>query len=166
MELWDLYDRNKNPLNKTHIRGERLKRGEYHFVVHILSVNDEGKILITKRSPEKPFGGKWEITGGSAVAGESSVTAAVRELSEETGLKTEEQNLKYCGTVVRDKTNCIYDFYLNKGDFSEKDIVLQQGETVDFKFVTVDELGKMTETGDFLDFVYERIMFIYSDSLE
>lgn len=164
MELWDLYDRNKIPLNKIHVRGEKLKDNEYHIVVNVLAMNKEGKLLITKRHPDKPFGNQWEITGGSAVSGESSVAAAKRELLEETGLKAEEQDLKYFGTAVREKTNSIHDFYLYKGDFSEKDISLQEGETVDFKIVTPDELKQMSKSGEVIDFVYERVRFFYSDS--
>lgn len=164
MELWDLYDRNKIPLNKIHVRGEKLKDNEYHIVVNVLAMNKEGKLLITKRHPDKPFGNQWEITGGSAVSGESSVAAAKRELLEETGLKAEEQDLKYFGTAVREKNNSIHDFYLYKGDFSEKDISLQEGETVDFKIVTPDELKQMSKSGEVIDFVYERVNFFYSDS--
>ena len=162
-ELWDLYDRNKTPLNKTHVRGERLKDGEYHIVVNVLAMNNEGQMLITKRHPNKSFGNQWEITGGSAVAGESSVAAAKRELFEETGLKAEEQDLKYFGTAVRERTNSIHDFYLYKGDFSSKDIILQEGETVDFKIVTHYELQQMNKSGEFIDFVYERVKFFYSE---
>ena len=52
-ELWDLYDKYKNPLGKTHVRGEKIKSGEYHIVVDVLSVNHKGQILIAKRHPDK-----------------------------------------------------------------------------------------------------------------
>lgn len=162
-ELWDLYDRNRIPLGRTHIRGEKLGKGEFHIVVNILSVNGDGKILITKRHSDKPFGGKWEISGGSAVAGETSVQGAVRELFEETGLKAKEDELDYCGTIVRTPSGCLHDFYLYKGDFSEKDIVLQEGETVDFRLAAPEALYEMARDGEFLDFVYNRIKALYSN---
>ena len=152
MELWDLYDRNRIPLGKTHARGQKLKYGEYHLVVDIVSVNQDNKILITRRHPEKTYGGLWETTGGSAIAGETSINAAVRELFEETGLKV--------------KPNCIHDFYLYKGDFSETDIVLQEGETVDFKLAASEELNNMNQSGKFLSFVYDRLNVIYSDYIK
>lgn len=62
MELWDLYDRNRIPLGKNHVRGEKMKFGEYHLVVDVVSVNQDNKILITKRHPEKNYGGLWETT--------------------------------------------------------------------------------------------------------
>lgn len=160
-EIWDLYDRNLTSLGKTHIRGEKLRAGEFHIVVNILAINKEGKILITKRHPDKPFGDMWEITGGSAVSGDTSVAAARRELFEETGLVADE--LLYSGTIVRDPTGCIYMFYLYNGDFCEKDVVLQEGETVDFKLASPCEIKEMTVNGEFLDFVYHRIKAVYSD---
>ncbi len=87
---------------------------------------------------------------------------AVRELSEETGLTAQEDELAYCGTIVRTPSGCLYDFYLYKGDFSEKDITLQGGEMVDFRLVTPKELYKMAMDGEFLDFVYHRIKALYS----
>lgn len=162
MELWDLYDRDRKLLGTTHVRGEKLGEGEFHIVVNILSVNSDGKILITKRHPDKPFGGKWEISGGSAVAGESSPEAAVRELFEETGLKAGGE-LLYYGTIIRQPSGCIHDFYLYRGDFSEEDIVLQEGETVDFKLLSADEIYEMAEKGEFLDFLYNRIKGVFSD---
>ena len=160
-ELWDLYDRNRKPLGRTHVRGEQLKEGEYHIVVNIMSVNSEGKILITQRHPDKPHGGKWEISGGSAIAGESSLCGAVRELYEETGLKADVSELEYYGEIIRPSSGCIYDFYLYCGDFSEKDIVLQESETVDFRIVTAEELGRAAEEGSFLGFLYFRIKAMF-----
>lgn len=161
MELWDLYDRQRQPLGRTHVRGEKLSEGEFHIVVNILSVNEDGKIFITKRHPDKPHGDKWEITGGSALAGETSQEAALRELREETGLETD--GLLYYGTIIRQPSGCIHDFYLNRGDFSEQDIFLQENETVDLKLVSADELYQMAKSGEFLDFLYNRIKGVFSD---
>ena len=162
-ELWDLYDKNLVPLNKTHVRGKPLQNGEYHFVVNILSINKDGRILVTKRHPDKNYGGMWEITGGSVLSGEIPLEGAVRELFEETGLNAETSELMYIGQILREKTGCIHNFYLYKGDFSEKDIVLQESETVDFKIILPDEIYKMAEDGEFLDFVYNRVKAVYAD---
>lgn len=162
-ELWNLYDEHKNPLGKTHVRGEKLKNGEYHIVVDVLSVNLDGKILVTKRHPDKPFGGMWEVTGGSVLAGEKSDDGAKRELFEETGLKAD--SLEYRGMIVRPQTGAIHELYLHMDDFNESDIALQEGETVDFKLVTPEELYAMAEQGEFLGYLYNRIKGIFPDIL-
>lgn len=163
-ELWDLYDKNRKPLGRTHERGNPMNKNEYHIIVEILSVNKDGKILVTKRHPDKRWGNKWEITGGSVVAGETSLEGAVRELFEETGIKISKNQLDYCSTITSDFS--IKDLYLYEADFSEIDIVLQDGETIEYKLVTPEELYAMKQRGEFLDFIYDRIKAIVPDKLK
>ncbi|MDO5836954.1 MAG: NUDIX domain-containing protein [Methanobacterium sp.] len=56
--------------------------------VRVFLVNDEGKILILKRSTDsKTNPGKWELPGGKVDQGESFDQALIREVHEETQLK-------------------------------------------------------------------------------
>jgi len=88
MELWDVYDRNRKPLGRTHRRGNLLAKGEYHISVFVWVFNSAGEVLLTKRSPEKPsFPNMWAMTGGAVLAGEDSLHAVQRELFEETGIR-------------------------------------------------------------------------------
>lgn len=163
-ELWDLYDCMKNPLNELHERGKPLPDGKFHIVADILSVNSEGKILLTQRHPDKRHGGMWEFTGGSAIAGEKPLDAAIRELKEETGLSAEPCELEYRGEIVhRGKCggNAIHIFYLYRGDFSSEDIVLQEGETSAFRLCTPDEVTEMYEMGELSGNIFYRMKAIY-----
>lgn len=54
-EYFDLYNERREPLGEIHERGKPLPDGKFHIVANILPVNLDGKILITKRSPEKKF---------------------------------------------------------------------------------------------------------------
>lgn len=63
---------------------------EYVFglSVRVFLTNDEGKILILKRSTDsKTNPGKWELPGGKVDQGESFDQALIREVYEETQLK-------------------------------------------------------------------------------
>ena len=89
MESWDILSRNGKPTGKTVSRMcPILRRGEYHLVVHIWTVDGKGNVLIQRRSDQKPLmPGEWAATGGAAVSGETSRFAACRELKEELGIE-------------------------------------------------------------------------------
>ena len=43
MELWDVYDINRNKTGKTAVRGEGLPEGGYHLVVHVCIIGSDGR---------------------------------------------------------------------------------------------------------------------------
>lgn len=141
-----MYDKNRQPLNKLHKRGKPIPHGEYHIAVSILTLNSDGKILLTLRSANKqPYPALWEITAGSVVAGEESRHAAVRELYEETGISAAEDELSYIGEYRG--TGAIVDMYMIRRDIAAEDVRLQKGETDAAKWVTPDEFEAMAADG-------------------
>ena len=74
-EYWDLLDENREPLGMLHRRGDALPAGARHLCVEIITVCN-GRILTTLRHPQKHNGGYWEVTTGSALAGEDSPSRA------------------------------------------------------------------------------------------
>ncbi len=141
-ELLDLYDENRCAIGKTIVRGEAIPNGCYTVVVNIMTVNSKGEILVTRRAKNKTNPGCWEITGGAKTAGEAPLTAAVRELSEETGIRVKEENLIYCG---ESRSRFWFNlFYLNYYDAEVSELHLQKGETDAAKWVSKKEFLRMT----------------------
>lgn len=80
MEIWDLYDENRNIIGE-HIRGEKLPDDGYHLVVHAWIKNSNNEFLISRRAVNRPtFPLMYECVGGSVIKGESSLTGAIREI--------------------------------------------------------------------------------------
>lgn len=142
MELWDLFDSRRTPLGRTRMRGAPSSAGEFHTVVPVWTLDSRGNFLLTLRAPEKEsYPDTWENTGGSALAGETSLEAAVRELEEETGILAAQEELIFIGTEsTRDS---FVDHYLLRRDLSLREIRLQPNETVDAKWVSLPELDAM-----------------------
>lgn len=162
MELWDLYDAERQPLRKTHVRGVPMTPGEYHTVVGIWTVNREGEILLTLRHPQKEsFPNMWENTEGSVVAGETSRAGAVRELREETGISATESELVLLGS--RRETRAFVDTYFTFQDVPLENLTMQEGETVQAKWVTPKELDEMIQGGLLASPVVERFASVRAD---
>lgn len=158
MEFWDIYDSNKVRTGRTMKRNDWiLKDGEYHLTVLGVVKNLEGKFLITKRVMTKSWApGWWEVSGGGVQAGEESKDAVMREIVEETGLDVHGANGGYVFTYRRDNPgegdNYFVDVYCFEMDFSEKDVVLQEGETDGFMLATHDEIKAFADQGIFLHY--------------
>lgn len=151
-ELWDIYDKNRNLTGRFHRRGDFLAEGDYHLVVHVWTQNSRGEFLLTKRSPNKGFPNMWECTGGSALAGDNSLTAAMREVREETGLILRPENGKCVLSFLRDE--CFVDIWLFRQDFSLADVKLLEGETCDAMYASAEQIRQMQHDGVLVPFTY------------
>lgn len=140
-ELWDVYDKNRNLTGRLHRWGDAMKPGQYHLVVHVWIMNSKGQFLLTKRSSNKGFPNIWESTCGSALAGDDSLAAALREVKEETGLTLDPNKGQRVFTMHRD--DYFRDVWLFRQDFSLEDVVLQSGETTDKMYADGDTIRDM-----------------------
>ena len=143
MEIWDAYDRNLEKIEgMTLVRGEKIPEGVYHLVCDIIVRHTDGEYLLMQRDSRKHYGGMWEATaGGSALQGESPLDCAIRELREETGIRAE--YLEEVGRVRAAGRNAIYCEFLCITDCKKDSIILQEGETSAYQWVTQDELLSM-----------------------
>ena len=126
MERWDLRDGEGNPTGETMERGEHLKPGQYHLVVHIWIIDGQGRLLIQKRA---------------AHLKEDSHTAAARELREELGIETAGEDLRFAGRIRR--RNSFTDIWVLRRDVELSSLRLQTEEVAQAKWVTRTELMDM-----------------------
>ena len=161
-ERFDIYDENKRPTGRTMARqGYFLKEGEYCLIVLCLIQRSDGRFLITRRALDKRWApGAWEVTGGGAMAGESSEEAVLRESREETGLDLTGCPLKlidsYSNVDLERGDNYFVDIYHVVKDFTEDEVDIQKTEAIDFAVVPFSEITRLHEEDAFLH--YERIV--------
>lgn len=151
-ELWDLYDANRCLMGKTHQRGDPVPAGTYHLVVHIWTVNSRGEVFLTKRSPNKGYPNMWESTGGSALAGDDSLTAALREVREETGIQFHPQQGRCLFSYRRE--DAFVDVWLFCRDFDLDDVILQPGETTDKMWAAPETVQMLRKRGELVPYYY------------
>ena len=158
MELWDIYDKDKKPTGRTMKRNDWcLKEGEYHLSVLGVIQRPDGKYLITKRAADKAWAaGWWEVSGGAAIAGETSEDAVKREILEETGLDVTNAEGGFLFSYHRENPgegdNYFVDVYKYHMDFTEEDIKLQTEETNAFQIADAAQLSEYDKQGIFLHY--------------
>lgn len=166
MEIWDLYDRDRIPTGETHQRGKPLPQGRYHMVVHVVIFNTKGEMLIQQRQPFKEgWPNLWDVTvGGSAVAGDSSRTAAEREVLEEIGLPLDLSGEQPRLTVPFD---CGFDdIYTLVMDVDISTLRLQESEVQAVKWADEAEILAILSDGRFIPYhrAFIELLFALKDS--
>lgn len=137
MEIWDGYLSDGTLAGVDLIRGEPIPEGLHHLVSEVLVRHTDGDYLLMQRDTKKPnWGGYFEATaGGSAVKGEDADACAIRELYEETGIKP--LSCEEIGVYISNHT--IYHNYLSITDCDKNTVVLQDGETIFYKWISEQE---------------------------
>jgi len=168
-ELWDILDENGDKTGRLHERGKPMQQGDYHLVVQIWIMNSKGNFLISKRSPSTTgWAGMWQTTGGSAVAGDDSLTTALKETVEEIGITLDPKNgqlFKHYKTP-HTKDNTFYDVWLFRQDVDISTIALQPDETCDAMWASKETIKQMVIENTFISeetYPYLDELFYFCD---
>lgn len=158
-EIWDLYDKNRIPTGKTHKRGEPMKEEDYHMVVHVCIFNSKNELLIQQRQPFKEgWPNMWDLTvGGSATSGDTSQSAAEREVFEEIGLKLDLSDIRPVFTI--NFPDGFDDYYLIEQDVDLSKLKLQETEVQRVKWAGKEEVLKMEEEGLMIPYWFLERLF-------
>ena len=145
MELWDLYDENRNKLNIDQVRGEKIPNGAYHLVTHVWIKNSKNEYLISKRSMKKKYPLMWECVGGSVLKDETTYLASIRETKEEVGVDLTNSSYKFITSFVRKDIQDIVDVYMFNYDGEASLDLATTDEVVEVKWMKKDEILSLYE---------------------
>ena len=160
-ELLDVLDSNGIKTGEILPRKEVHKKGLWHRIIVVAIVNEKNEVLIQQRSENKDKNpGMWDISvTGHLSAGQDSLTAATREISEEVsvslGYSVEVRDFRFMFSYRKEeKVNenhydrQFYDFFiLRQNGLTAENIRFQAEEVQAIKFVSINELNKMREEG-------------------
>jgi 8-oxo-dGTP pyrophosphatase MutT (NUDIX family) len=163
MELWDLYDKNRIKTGKTVFRGEPVPEGLYHLIVHAWILSTDGRFLIQKRAPTVGmWQNLWFTTAGSALAGDDSRSALIREVREELGLALDLEEATLAFTVFREAERNISDIWLIRQDVNLERLTLQESEVSEVRWAYPQVILAMMESGSFVNLAYIRDVLKFS----
>jgi 8-oxo-dGTP diphosphatase len=112
---------------------------EHRVVAKVIVVNNNGKILLLRRSEtdvRRPL--QWDIPGGHTDENELAEEAAVRETAEESGIELHARNLQLVyavSDVVQSDLNVTWLFFIARTDKTE---VALSTEHTEFAWETLD----------------------------
>ena len=124
------------------------KKGLWHRAVYAFIIDDDGNVLLQKRSSHKKlWPNMWDVTvGGHVNSGEFGRQALVREVKEELGVEIDDNDIKYLigSTSINQKDDIINKHYnecyliTKKVDISK--INLQKEEVSEVKYFPKEEI--------------------------
>ena len=151
MELIEIVDENGDFTGQIMDKEEAHDKNLLHNEVGIFIINDDGKVLLQKRSANKRFSpNKWGLCAGHVDAYESLETAALREIKEEVGLYLSLKELIPYGEReinISDSNSHITYFYYVICNKKAEEFVIQEEELSEVKWFNIDEIIIMIKDG-------------------
>ena len=115
--------------------------------------NSKGQYLMSQRAADRPtFPLKWECVGGSMLAGEDSLTGAIREVREELGITLDPDSGRLLFTEARDIVAGVpfYDYMYFWLFHYDGDFFLEHASTKEVaqaRWMTVNEIQELADNG-------------------
>ena len=109
-------------------------------------------------------GSKTEMNLRSAFSGESSLSAAKRELAEELGIKARESELRFIKRIKR--RNSLVDVWFTMCDTPAENLTLQKGEVALARWVDTKTFSEMVEKGKFHNYGKDYFTLILDTARE
>lgn len=104
-----------------------------------------------RKRKQKPKRWKYSSTEGHVVHGELPIDTIKRELQEELGINTCDDDLKLIVTFKYLSKNCIFNVYLINLDIPLNKIILQSEEVEKVEYLTTTEIEKIIDNSNFFE---------------
>ncbi len=152
----DVLEVDGKPTGEVLSRIEIHSLGKLHRAVHLYLFDKANNLLLQRRSDHVDhYPGMFSISvTGHVDAGEGSLEAVKRELQEELGIHTADQDFNFLFSSRRDvelsatyidrQFNDVYACWL---DFNVSDISFDRAEVSELKLVSVTDFEKMVKSG-------------------
>ncbi len=151
-EYFDVLDEKGNKTGKKKLRNEVHRDGDWHRTVHIWIINEQGNVLLQRRSEKKDsYKNMLDIScAGHIDAGETSIESAIREIKEELDLDATKKDLQYIETLKEcakpsptfiDNEFC--DMYILRTDKKIEEMKFQTEEISEILYVPYDKFKEM-----------------------
>lgn len=155
MEIWDAYKKDGNKAGFDLCRDNPIPNGLYHIVSEVLVKHIDGSFLLMQRDWNKTgYPGLFEAgASGSILKGETPYQGAVRELREETGINSNDLSFIFTQSNMR---NTFYCGFLCITDCSKDSIILQEGETISYRWLSETEFLSFISGTEFVTIQRDR----------
>ena len=157
MELLDIVDENNNLIGIKEDKEIVHQKGLWHREAAIWIMNENGEMLLQKRSATKKQNpNKWALTAGHVDAGEEPIDTMIREIHEELGVAIEKKNIE---KIVSDKeksfspeSNTINarftEHYFTIVPYILTDYKIELSELSELRYFSIEEIEKIIENKD------------------
>lgn len=161
MELWDIYDKDRNLTGKVVPKGTALEENEYRINIRLAIFNDQDEMLIQKRQTTKQkYPNFWDISvAGNAMHGEISEETVERELKEELGLEHDFSNERPMITIHR--KHGFTDFYILNLNVDINSLKIQHEEVQSVIWATKQEIFQLMEEEKFIPYNKSLIELLF-----
>jgi len=163
MEYLDIVDAYGHPTGETVSREEAHNAGILHRTAHVWIIREADgctEVLLQKRSDEKDsFPGMYDTSSaGHIPAGEEPLSSALRELSEELGIRAAPEQLHYAGTFRIQYEKSFHDRLFRDNEVTQvfvytepiwiEQLTLQASEVSEVCWFPLNEVWTEVQSGD------------------
>ena len=143
MELIDIVDENDNITGEIKDRDYVHNNNLYHRHVSCFILNNNGEVLLQRRSmTKKKNPGIWSKTGGHVDAGETVIDALKREVKEEIGLEMNDKRIFFMNKFKSTNPNYFSYGYVYVTNNKTTDFKLQLDKVDKVEYFKIEDLEK------------------------